>query len=399
MTPGRRDRRHAVRRQPALGLDIGPETASALRRRHPRIVDGLLERPDGRVRDGRRSRPAPRPSRRHSPRSTGFASSAAGTRRPRCAAGLPRRPIRPHIDRGRGQPRIPRGQAASRTGGTRMAVTTEQAATPLIAGNWKMNLDHLQAIAFVQKLAWSSRTPSTTSTRSRSRCSRRSPTCALCRPSSRADKLALAFGAQDVSAHDSGAYTGEISGAFLAALDVPYVIIGHSERREYARGDRRRCRREGRAALRHGLVPVICVGESAEDLERHGPSAVPVAQLRAALDGVPTPAQTSSSPTSRSGRSAPDRRPRPSRPRTGRRRAARGLAEALGAEAAAAHPDPLRRVGEGGEHREIHARAQRRRRPGRRSEPRHRRVLQHRAVPEARRRLSCQVGAPSRKLY
>src|ERR1700733_14604633 len=102
--------------------------------------------------------------------------------------------------------------------------------TPFIAGNWKMNLDHLQAIAFVQKLAWSLKDarhdfaqtevavfPPFTDLRS-------------VQTLISADKLDLEFGAQDVSAHDSGAYTGEISGQFLKALDAKYVIIGHSER-------------------------------------------------------------------------------------------------------------------------------------------------------------------------
>jgi triosephosphate isomerase len=101
-----------------------------------------------------------------------------------------------------------------------------------------------------------------------------------------ADKLELALGAQDLSAHDSGAYTGEISGAFLKALDCQYVIIGHSERRTLHNETDEVVAAKVDAALRHNLVPVICVGETAEDLEKHGASAVPVAQLRAALAGV-----------------------------------------------------------------------------------------------------------------
>ncbi|QEO10077.1 triose-phosphate isomerase [Protaetiibacter larvae] len=165
-----------------------------------------------------------------------------------------------------------------------MAVTG--ARTPLIAGNWKMNLDHLQSIAFVQKLAWSLRDanldfgsvevavfPPFTDLRS-------------VQTLVSADDLPIAFGAQDLSAHDSGAYTGEISGAFLAALDARYVIIGHSERRQYHGETDELIAAKVAAAHRHGLVPIICVGETAEDLETHGPSAVPVAQLRIALEGV-----------------------------------------------------------------------------------------------------------------
>ena len=167
-----------------------------------------------------------------------------------------------------------------------MAVTINGARTPLLAGNWKMNLDHLQSIAFVQKLAWSLKDanhdfeaaevaifPPFTDLRS-------------VQTLISADKLPLAFGGQDVSAQDSGAYTGEISGAFLKALDCTYVIIGHSERRTLHNETDEVVAAKVTAAVKHGLVPVICVGETAEDLELHGPSAVPVAQLKAALAGL-----------------------------------------------------------------------------------------------------------------
>ena len=158
--------------------------------------------------------------------------------------------------------------------------------TPFIAGNWKMNLDHLQSIAFVQKLAWSLADarhdfadaevavfPPFTDLRS-------------VQTLVAADSLPIGYGAQDLSAHDSGAYTGEISGAFLSQLGCGYVIIGHSERRTLHGETDADVNAKIKAAHRHGLVPVVCVGETAEDLEAHGPSAVPVAQLRAALDGV-----------------------------------------------------------------------------------------------------------------
>ncbi|GAA1774529.1 triose-phosphate isomerase [Agromyces lapidis] len=158
--------------------------------------------------------------------------------------------------------------------------------TPFIAGNWKMNLDHLQSIAFVQKLAWALSDakhdfadaevavfPPFTDLRS-------------VQTLVAADALPIGYGAQDLSKHDSGAYTGEISGAFLKQLDCGYVIIGHSERRTLHAETDADVNAKVVAAHRHGLVPVLCVGETAEDLEQHGASAVPVAQLRAALDGV-----------------------------------------------------------------------------------------------------------------
>ncbi|UOE45174.1 triose-phosphate isomerase [Agromyces larvae] len=158
--------------------------------------------------------------------------------------------------------------------------------TPLIAGNWKMNLDHLQAIAFVQKLAWSL---------AEAKHAPADAEVAVFPPFTdlrsvqtlvAADSLPIAYGGQDLSAHDSGAYTGEISGAFLAQLDCAYVIIGHSERRTLHGETDAEVNAKVLAAQRHGLVPVLCVGETAEDLEQHGASAVPVAQLRAALAGV-----------------------------------------------------------------------------------------------------------------
>jgi triosephosphate isomerase (TIM) len=165
-----------------------------------------------------------------------------------------------------------------------MAVNTQR--TPLIAGNWKMNLDHLQAIAFVQKLAWNLKDakhdfaavevavfPPFTDLRS-------------VQTLVSADKLPVVFGAQDVSAHDSGAFTGEISGVFLAQLECTYVLIGHSERRTLHGENDEEVAAKVTAAVKHGLVPIICVGETAADLELHGPSAVPVAQLRTALSGI-----------------------------------------------------------------------------------------------------------------
>ncbi|WP_434971060.1 triose-phosphate isomerase [Microbacterium sp. bgisy207] len=162
--------------------------------------------------------------------------------------------------------------------------------TPLIAGNWKMNLDHLQAVAFVQKLHW---------TLKDAKHEDGSVEVAVFPPFTDlrtvqtlldADKIPFALGAQDLSPKDSGAYTGDISGAFLAKLDARYVIIGHSERREYHQESDEVVASKVQAALRHGLVPVICVGETAEDLEKYGASAVPVGQLQTALADVPADA-------------------------------------------------------------------------------------------------------------
>lgn len=156
---------------------------------------------------------------------------------------------------------------------------------PLIAGNWKMNLDHQQAIALVQKLSWTLRDaahdysgcevvvfPPFTDIRS-------------VQTLMDADKLELGLGAQDLSKFDSGAYTGEVSGAFLKKLEVKYVLIGHSERRTYHSENDEVVQAKTAAAFRHGIVPVICVGETLEELESEGQSAVPVRQTLAALAG------------------------------------------------------------------------------------------------------------------
>ncbi|MGO2659820.1 triose-phosphate isomerase [Mycetocola reblochoni] len=158
--------------------------------------------------------------------------------------------------------------------------------TPLIAGNWKMNLDHFQAIAFVQKLAWALKD---------AKHDYSSVEAAVFPPFTdlrsvqtivQADKYEIGYGAQDVSVHASGAYTGEVAASFLASLDCRYVLVGHSERRTLHGEDDAVVAAKVSAALGSSLVPVICVGETAEDLEKHGPSAVPVAQLTRALEGV-----------------------------------------------------------------------------------------------------------------
>src|SRR6188472_3765086 len=130
---------------------------------------------------------------------------------------------------------------------------------PLIAGNWKMNLTHLEGIALVQKIAFTlpdkylkhvevAVIPPFTALRS-------------VQTLIEADKLGIAYGAQDLSAFDSGAYTGEISGSMLAKLGCTYVLVGHSERRQYHHETDQVVLAKVQAALRHGLVPIMCIGE------------------------------------------------------------------------------------------------------------------------------------------
>ncbi|UQN16098.1 triose-phosphate isomerase [Gulosibacter sp. ACHW.36C] len=161
-----------------------------------------------------------------------------------------------------------------------------------MAGNWKMNMTHLQAIAFVQKLAWTLKDadhdyeqvevavfPPFTALRS-------------VQTLVDTDKLKLVYGGQDLSQHDSGAYTGDISGEFLAALGAKYALVGHSERRTIHGEDDAVCQAKVQAALKHGLVPVLCVGETLEQREATDtPWDVPVAQLRAGLAELPNGAE------------------------------------------------------------------------------------------------------------
>ena len=158
--------------------------------------------------------------------------------------------------------------------------------TPLMAGNWKMNLDHQQATHLVQKLAWTlddakhdyaavevAVLPPFTDVRS-------------VQTLVDGDKLSLTYGAQDLSQHDRGAYTGEVSGAFLAKLGCTYVVVGHSERRQYHGEDDAVVNAKVLAAHRHGLVPILCVGEGLEERRDRRHCEHCLDQLGAALQGV-----------------------------------------------------------------------------------------------------------------
>lgn len=165
--------------------------------------------------------------------------------------------------------------------------------TPLMAGNWKMNLDHLQGTHLVQKLDWTLRD---------AKHDYGAVEVAVLVPFTdlrsvqtliEGDKLFLKHGAQDLSVHDSGAYTGEISGAFLSKLGCTYVAVGHSERRQYHAEDDAVVAAKVKAAYRHDLTPILCCGEGLEVRKQGAQVAHVLAQIDAALDGV-TPAQVRS---------------------------------------------------------------------------------------------------------
>jgi triosephosphate isomerase len=100
------------------------------------------------------------------------------------------------------------------------------------------------------------------------------------------DKLALKYGAQDIAKADKGAFTGEISGPMLAKLGCTYVIVGHSERREYHGEDNQVVNLKTQAALRNNLIPIVCVGEGLEVRKAGDHVAFTIGQLDAALNGI-----------------------------------------------------------------------------------------------------------------
>ncbi|TDV49020.1 triose-phosphate isomerase [Actinophytocola oryzae] len=156
----------------------------------------------------------------------------------------------------------------------------------LIAGNWKMNLNHLEAIALVQKIAFSlpekyfakvevAVLPPFVDIRS-------------IQTLVDGDKLKLKYGAQDVSRYESGAYTGETSAAMLSKLGCSYVTVGHSERREYHAESDDLVNAKVKAVLKHEMSPILCVGEKLDVREAGNHVEHTTEQLIAGLKGVKT---------------------------------------------------------------------------------------------------------------
>ena len=157
--------------------------------------------------------------------------------------------------------------------------------TPLMAGNWKMNLNHQEAVVLVQKLAWTLADkkhdyghvevvvlPPYTDLRS-------------VQTLVDGDQLLVKYGAQDVSLHDSGAYTGEISAAMLAKLGCSYVVVGHSERREHHGETDEVVNAKAGKAIDAGITPIVCVGEGLEVRQAGDHVAHTLAQLDGSLAG------------------------------------------------------------------------------------------------------------------
>jgi triosephosphate isomerase len=159
-----------------------------------------------------------------------------------------------------------------------------QARKPLMAGNWKMNLNHLEAIAVTQKLAFSlddkdydavdvAVIPPFTDIRS-------------VQTLIDGDHLRLRYGAQDVSIHPIGAFTGEISGSMLRKLGCTYVLAGHSERREYHNESDALVNAKVKVILENDMTPIFCVGEPLPIRESGEQVAHVLAQIDNGLAGI-----------------------------------------------------------------------------------------------------------------
>ncbi len=167
-----------------------------------------------------------------------------------------------------------------------MSPETTHSRIPLMAGNWKMNLDHLAGAHLLQKLDW---------TLKDGRHDYSAVEVVVLAPYTdlrtvqtlvEGDRLSIRYGAQDLSAHTEGAYTGEISGSMLAKLGCRYVAVGHSERREYHGEDDKTVQAKVHAALGQGLIPILCVGEGLEIRKAGEQVPYTLAQLEGALLGV-----------------------------------------------------------------------------------------------------------------
>jgi triosephosphate isomerase len=160
------------------------------------------------------------------------------------------------------------------------------ARTPLIAGNWKMNLNHIEAVGLVQKLAWTLQDKRHDPTKSEVVVLPPFTDLRTVQTLVEGDRLALEYGAQDVSPFDDGAYTGDVSATMLAKLGCGYVLVGHSERRQYYGEDDKLVNAKAKKAVQRGLTPIVCVGEGIEVREERDQVAFTIAHVEEALGGL-----------------------------------------------------------------------------------------------------------------
>jgi len=162
--------------------------------------------------------------------------------------------------------------------------------TPLMAGNWKSNLNHQEAVVLVQKLTW---------TLSDKKHDYGKVEVAVIPPFTDlrsvqtlvdGDRLSIRYGAQDVSVHDGGAYTGEISAAMLSKLGCSYVVVGHSERREHHAETDAIVNAKAKKAIAAGMTPIVCVGEGLEVRQAGNQVSHTMEQIDGSLEGL-TPEQ------------------------------------------------------------------------------------------------------------
>jgi triosephosphate isomerase len=155
---------------------------------------------------------------------------------------------------------------------------------PVIAGNWKMHHDHLVAIQVVQKLSYRLEEDDYEAV-----------DVVVCPPFTdlrtlqtliEADKLKIGLGAQNCYFEDQGAFTGEVSPSMLAKLTVQYVIVGHSERRQLFGETDESVNRKLKAVQKHGMTPIVCVGETLDEREAGATSERVTAQTNGAFAGV-----------------------------------------------------------------------------------------------------------------
>src|SRR6188472_456960 len=155
---------------------------------------------------------------------------------------------------------------------------------PVIAGNWKMHHDHLVAIQVVQKLSYRLDVEDYEAVE-----------VVVCPPFTdlrtlqtliEADKLKIGLGAQNCYFEDQGAFTGEISPPMLAKLNVQYVIVGHSERRQLFGETDESVNEKLKAVQKHGMTPIVCVGETLDEREAGATAERVTSQTEAAFAGV-----------------------------------------------------------------------------------------------------------------